>query len=163
MENATTGQRPVFLTVLCILSFIGGSWGVLEGVRNAFTNAPEEEVEEARTAIEEAMTQVEGAGADFALKMMEEGLVMAEQAAANAVPLGYIGLITSLLGLAGVWFMWNLKKSGFYLYAAASLGGLLLPFAFIGFGMMGLLGLGLGGFISVLFIVLYAIHLKYMN
>ena len=161
MQNTTAGQRPTFLTVLCILSLFGGLYGLWDGIRNAFTDAPQKAVEEARTAIEEAMVQMEGAG--FAAKMMEEGLIMAEKAAANAVPLGCIALITSLLGLAGVWFMWNLKRFGFYLYTAASLAGLMLPFVFIGFGMMGLLGLGVGGFISVLFIVLYAIHLKYMN
>lgn len=163
MENSYTGQRPTFLTVLCILSLLGGLWGAWDGIKNAFTDAPQKAVEEARTAIEEAMTQVEGSGAEFAVKMMEDGLVMAEQAAANAVPLGYIGLITSLLGLVGVWLMWNLKKNGFYLYTAASLAGLFLPFTILGFSTIGLLGLGLGGFISVLFIVLYAIHLKYMN
>lgn len=163
MDNAYTGQRPTFLTVLCILSLLGGLWGTWEGIKNAFTNAPQEAVEEARTAIEEAMTQVQGSGADFAVKMMEDGLAMAEQAAANAVPLGYIGLITSVLGLVGVWLMWNLKKNGFYLYTVASLAGLFLPFMYLGFSSMGLLSLGLGGLLTVLFIVLYAINLKHMN
>lgn len=163
MDNAYTGQRPTFLTVLCILSLLGGLWGTWEGIKNAFTNAPQEAVEEARTAIEEAMTQVQGSGADFAVKMMEDGLAMAEQAAANAVPLGYIGLITSVLGLVGVWLMWNLKKNGFYLYTVASLAGLVLPFMYLGFSSMGLLSLGFGGLLTVLFIVLYALNLKHMN
>lgn len=163
MDTTTSGQRPTFLTVLCILSFIGGLWGIWDGVQNAFTDAPQKAVEEARTAIEDAMTQVEGAGADFAMGMMEEGLAMAESAAANAVPLGYIGLVTSLLSLLGVWFMWNLRKNGFYIYVVASLAGLFLPFVFLGFSMVALMGLGVGGFITILFIVLYAIHLKYMN
>jgi hypothetical protein len=163
MENISTGQRPTFLTVLCILSFAGGLWGAWDGIKNAFTNAPLEEVEEARTAIEEAMTQVDGAGADLAVRMMEEGLAIAEQAAANAVPLGYIGLLSSILGLVGVWMMWNLRKNGFYIYVLSSVLGLFLPYIFLGFSMVGLMGLGFIGFITVLFIVLYAIHLKYMN
>lgn len=163
MENITTGQRPTFLTVLCVLSFVGGLWGAWDGMKSAFTDAPLEEVEEARMAIEEAMTQVDGPGADVAVRMMEEGLALAEQAATNAVPLGYIGLISSVLGLVGVWMMWNLRKNGFYIYVVSSILGLSLPYIFIGFSMVGLLGLGFVGFITVLFIVLYAIHLKYMS
>ena len=42
MENpfetqATRAKRPTFLTVLCILTFIGSGWGVLGSIFNFFT------------------------------------------------------------------------------------------------------------------------------
>jgi hypothetical protein len=69
--------------------------------------------------METAMAELEGQGGDFAVKMMESGMAMAETAAANAVPLGYIGLLASALSLLGVWMMWNLKRTGYWIYIVA--------------------------------------------
>jgi hypothetical protein len=95
--------------------------------------------------------------------MMESGMAMAETAAANAVPLGYIGLLASALSLLGVWMMWNLKRTGYWIYIVAGVAGLFLPFIFIGFSTLGLLSLGFGAFITILFIVLYGLNLKHMS
>ena len=163
MDTTTPGTRPTFLTVLCILSFLMGAWGLWSGIEGAFTDKPMRDLEEARTEMETAMAELEGQGGEFAVKMMESGLTMAETAAANAVPLGYIGLITSALSLLGVWMMWNLKRTGYWIYIVASVVGLILPFVFLGFSTLSLLSLGFGAFITVLFIVLYGLNLKHMS
>lgn len=95
--------------------------------------------------------------------MMESAIALAEKSAENAKPLGYVALATSLLSLLGVWLMWNLRRMGFGIYVVASLLGLLVPFAFLGFDLMTFIGLGVGGFITVLFIILYAVNLKHMH
>lgn len=96
-------------------------------------------------------------------KMMESGMVMAEKAAENAKPIGYSNIILSLLSLFGVWQMWNLKKSGFWMYVAASVAGLVVPMVFLGGGMLTLMSVGFGGLISIVFIILYAVNLKHMS
>ena len=158
----TPAQRPTFLTVLCILSFIGGTWGVIDGYRTGFTDKAQQDLEKARTAIEEAMDTM-GDGGGFARRMMEEGMAMAELGAENAGPLGGSGLVLSLLGLAGVWMMWNLKRIGFWVYTVASLGGLIAPLAILGSSMLVIMSLGLGGLFTLLFIILYAVNLKHMR
>lgn len=158
----TTGQRPTFLTVLCILSFIAGAWGIFGGIQSAFTDKPMEDLEEARTAMEDAMEQM-GDGGGMAAEMMESAIQLAERTAEKAKPLGYIGIAASLLSLLGVWQMWNLRRKGFWMYVVASIAGLVAPVLVLGGGLMTVLSLGVGGFFAVLFIVLYAVNLKHMS
>ena len=166
MSDMNTGTampaRPTLLTVICILSFLAGAFGLWSGISNAFTDAPQTELKEARTQMEEAMAQV-GDGNEMVTKMMESGMVMAEKAAENAKPIGYANIVLSLLSLFGVWQMWNLKKSGFWMYVAASVAGLIVPMVFLGGGMLTLMSVGFGGLISIVFIILYAVNLKHMH
>jgi len=163
MEGTTTpGERPTFLTVLCILSFIGGLWGAYTGFSSAFTDKPQRDLEEAQAKIEEARATMGDQGG-LAERMMEEGIAAAEQGVVNAKPLGIASLVLSLVGLVGVWMMWNLKKLGFGIYTAASVLGMVVPLFILDFSMVTLLGLGIGGLISVIFIILYAVNLKHMH
>jgi hypothetical protein len=57
--------------------------------------------------------------------------------------------------------MWNLKKTGFYLYIAGIIILVAAPFA-MG-KLVGAIGASLIGFIGVIFIVMYGVNLKYMN
>lgn len=155
-------QRPTFLTVLCILSFIAGAWGVFDGYRTGFTDKAQRDLEEARTAIEEAMEQM-GEAPAFAQRMMEEGLALAELGATHAQTLGISSLVLSALSLFGVWLMWNLKRNGFWIYTAAGIVGLIVPIAVMGASSLVILGLGVGGLFTLLFIILYAVNLKHMS
>ena len=160
--TSTPGERPTFLTVLCILSFIGGLWGAYSGFSSAFTDQPQRDLEEARAQIEETRATMGDQGG-LAERMMEEGIAAAEQGVEKARPLGIASLVLSLVGLFGVWQMWNLKKMGFGVYTASSVVGLLVPMFILDFSMVTLLGLGFGGLISVVFIILYAVNLKHMH
>ncbi len=44
----------------------------------------------------------------------------------------------------------------------AAVAGLAVPMVFLGGGMLALLSVGVGGFISLVFILLYALNLKHM-
>jgi len=163
--DTTTGQRPTLLTVICILSFIAGAFGLWSGFQNAFTDAPQRELEEAKAQIQESMDQMGDAAASNPMvsRMMEDGLAMAKTAAEKAKPIGYTNLALTLLGLLGVWQMWNLKKNGFWLYLIASIGGLIAPLVFLGTSMVAIMSVGLIGLISIVFIILYAVNLKHMS
>ena len=43
------------------------------------------------------------------------------------------------------------------------MGGLAVPLVFLGGGLMTIISLSIGGFISVVFIALYAVNLKHMH
>ncbi len=163
MDPSAPVQRPTLLTIVCILSFIGGLWGAIDGIRTGFTNKAQDDLAEARAAIEEGMSQLQGQGGEFAQKLMEEGIVMTEKAAEHAKPMGIAALALSLLSLYGVWLMWNLRKQGFWYYTLAAVLGLVVPLYFLGFNMLAIMGLGFGAFVSILFIILYAVNLKHMH
>jgi len=165
MSDMNTGAptRPTLLTVICILSFIFGAWGLWGGIQNAFTDAPQREYEEAKVAMDEAMAQVGDQGNEMVTKMMDSAMVLAEKSVEEAVPMGYTTIVLSLLSLVGVWLMWNLKRNGFWLYVVSAVGGLVAPMIFLGGGLLTMLGVGFIGFFSVLFIILYAVNLKHMH
>ncbi len=142
-QTATTtnesGKRPVFLTVLCILSFIAAGFAVV-GYILAIT----------------AMGVV-SAGAS-ALEGME-GVTMTQTAGPSmGMTWAYIivGFVTTLIALFGVIKMWKLKKMGFYLYVGATVASMVMGMIYSGFGAMGLI-------FPVAFIVMYGLNLKSMK
>ena len=94
-----TGERPTFLTVLCILTFIGSGLGILG-----------------------ALLLIVGAGAIMSFLGSMGG-------ATGAGSMVYIGLslILAIVSLFGALQMWKLKKMGFFIYAGASVIGIILP------------------------------------
>lgn len=161
-KDPSSTQRPTFLTVLCILSAIAGLWGVYGGIQSSFTDKPQRDFEEARTQVEDAMEQV-GQSSGLVANMLESSMDLAERSLEHAEALGFLAIGTSLLGLLGVWLMWNLRRMGFGIYVLASLIGLFAPFGFLGFSLVSVIALGLMGLVTLLFIILYATNLKHMR
>lgn len=155
-------KRPTLLTVICILSFLGGAWGLWEGYKSAFTDAPQRDLEEAKVKIQESIDQM---GADNPMAgMMDEMMAVAEKSVENAKTTGYSNLVFSLISLAGVWLMWNLKKMGFWLYLIASVGGLAVTFMVLGGGgLFANITSIVAVLITVLFLILYGVNLKHMR
>lgn len=135
--DAGTGERPVFLTVLCILSFVAAGLGIL------------------------------GYIAAFALMGAAEGLTnaaVANGATVSGPGTGMIwayiivGFATTILGLVGVIKMWKLQKAGFMLYVAATVVSVVMGIIYSGFGpsIVGIV-------ISAGFIVMYQMNTKAMK
>ena len=154
--------RPTLLTVVCIIAFILGAWGIFSGVKQ-ITQDSDVVLAKAQADMEQARADL-GANADgFAGRMLDSGMEITQKAAENAVPIGIAGIVLALISLFGVWQMWNMKKSGFWLYVLAAIGGLIVPLVFLGGSMLALFSVGIGGFISLIFIILFAVNLKYMH
>lgn len=165
MNAGTAGAphtRPTLLTVICILSFIAGAWSLIGGIRSAFTDKAQQDLQEAQARMEEARAQM-GDQAGAMTGFMDSAMAMAEKAAEKAKPMGYAGIVLALISILGVWWMWNLRKAGFWLYVLASIGGLIVPMVFLGGGWLAMLSVGFAGLISIIFIILYAVNLKYMH
>lgn len=162
MATSAVNARPTLLTIICILSFIMGAWGVFSGVQN-ITKDQNEVLEKARTEMEKAKADLGEQANGLAGRMLDSAMEITERAAANAKPIGIAGIVVALVSLLGVWQMWNLKKSGFWLYLLASIAGLVVPLVFLGGSMMAIASVGFAGFISLVFIILYAVNLKHMH
>lgn len=158
-ENNTGAQaapaRPTFITVLCILTWVGCGIGIVMSIL-AFVAA-------------KAASGMVGMANDMAAAA-GEGMTSEGAAAVAAMNTGmtnvYIqlggGIIGALLCLFGSLQMWKLKKSGFYVYVAGQLFAILIPFIFpimAGMGGMGVVGM----IFPIVFIVLYGINLKHMH
>lgn len=150
-----SAKRPKFLTVLCILSFVGVGLSIIFGVFNYLTYA--------------AASSLTTAALDAAGGAAKEGQQFAN-AFADALGIDYgklklVTLIQILLNLpilAGVILMWKQKKLGYFIYAPIELIQAALPLI-MGLGLLG----GATAIISIVFaitfIVLYGINLKHMQ
>jgi hypothetical protein len=162
----TVPARPQFLTVLCILTwiccgliFISTLWKVL------MPETPEkqlEKIEQLRQYNPEAADQMEA----MLIKQQENG-------PGRTILMNVLTMVALGFSAFGAYMMWQLKRSGFYVYLA----GELLPY--LGFLMGGMEELeaagamsGMGSLAGIVigvmlifdaaFIVMYAVNLKYM-
>ena len=104
-QTAGTKKRPTFLTVLCILTFIGSGLGLLFSIIGVVAS---------------------GAISGFASKL--------PMSTVSGVGMGKsIGILLMYAGsLFGAIQMWNLKKLGFFIYAIANVVLLVLNFGIWG-------------------------------
>ena len=148
MSEETTqsaGKRPVFLTVLCILSFIAAGFAIF-GYIGVIT------VMGAASAITSGMEAMEG------MEGMEGMSALTSAAPSAAMTWTYliVGFLTTIVGLIGVLKMWKLKKQGFMIYAGASIVSLIMSIVYSGFGVV-------GAVITIGFIVMYYLNVKHMS
>jgi hypothetical protein len=173
MENIQTSpsatqpakpQRPTFLTVLCILTFIGSAWGIINGVSN-YMNADVassvvgEAMDEAKDEIKE---EASGTESKIAEKVFSGVSDILDPAKMRKNALFQIG--ANVLTLLGALLMFQLKKTGFWVYLVGTVLAILAPI--IVYGATNLLSLGMTmiyGFFGVLFVVLYAVNLKHLR
>lgn len=159
-------KRPQFLTVLCILSFIGIGLMLAFTIIGIIVNTPERQTEQI-----EQLRQLSPSMAD----QMEEQVAAQQESVLYKVQ-NYINLLFLLGSFLGVLQMWQLKKTGLYIYAIAEL----VPYLFMIIGgkeAMQMFGsMGGGGMQSILyavlvllfvfdsaFVVMYAVNLKHMK
>lgn len=154
MEQTNNGgeaaKRPVFLTVLCILSFIAAGFAILGYI--------------AVIGLMGAASAVSGMASDMSSEMGSEmgDAMSAAMAATPGVGLTWayiiVGFLTTIVGLFGVIKMWKMNKSGFMLYTGATVVSLIMGIVYSGFGasIMGIV-------ISAAFIVMYGLNMKHLK
>jgi hypothetical protein len=172
MTDATTNtgapKRPTFLTVLCILSFIGCAWGAYSGITGYFemkamaTSGAAGMQEIMDQAMDESMAsgEVDAQSAEMA-KDLANSLVGSIDYASMANASLIQGILCLIIGI-GVFMMWNLKKTGFYVYTVCQIAYVLVPFIMVGGLAGGLMGV-LGAIFPIVFIILYGLNLKHMR
>lgn len=155
-------QRPTFLTVLCILTFIGSGWGMLSNLFSLFLANLQDsfQIEQYSTVVGEIGSDgMNVLGADFlhsSLETMRLSLVYARE-------INIMQLVLGLISLLGAILMFQLRRFGFYLYTAAQILMLFVLPYFVGFSGIVWIGFIGSAFISVAFIAMYAVNVKYMT
>lgn len=157
-ENVQTSgapQRPTFLTVLCILSFIASGISI---VGMLLAGAAKGVVESAGGS--ELMDQaMEDAARNNPEMQNMPGMDDAMSAVETAFSWPYMiaATVLILVSLFGVIKMWKLKKQGFFIYAGAGIAGIILPLLFgLPFGTF-------GAIVTLGFIAMYYMNTKVMS
>ena len=156
----TGGVRSTFLTVICVLTFIGSGWGVCKAVRE-YAQA-DTIVAMTSAKLEDAQDKLDGKEQPGFVKGIFSSLAT-NLNAANIRQQAILSLVSCLLTLGGAVMMWNLKKAGFYLYIAGTIVLVVAPIIMMGTGVIGLIGSGMSALIGVVFIVMYGANLKDMR
>lgn len=118
MENASEmRKRPTILTILCTLSFISGTWGLMTNL-SSFENAGEvatgmiQSLDQAKNSFLNAIKS--GAEREKMAKIFADFNILTDtvRIKQNAM----FGIMSSILTLVGVSFMYRMRKKGFGIY-----------------------------------------------
>lgn len=145
-------KRPQFLTVLCILTFIGCAFAFIGAIWGYMSI-------KASTAMLENMGSVEGDSFGM-MSGIQETMIKAVE---NAVPNLVIGILCSIISLYGALQMWNLKKMGFFIYSVGEITPAIASFFLGGGGLIGGTGAVAGLLLAIVWIVLYAVNFKHLK
>jgi hypothetical protein len=157
--------RPTFLTVLCILTFIGSGWAILNNLstyREADTAATM-----VATALDSATIEIDKEiadqpGAEFAQKMMTGARELSDPVKIKKNAL--FGIMAAVITLAGGFLMFQQNKKGFWIYVLGTMVSIVAPF--LVFGMSNFIGVLMGalsGIVGIVFCAMYAANLKHMS
>jgi hypothetical protein len=151
-------QRPGLLTVLCILTFIGSGFGVLNNVMGMIMSPIKNFLnpEFFEMVLEEVQDEP-------ARQFVEQALEIGQKAIEHIFEISLAQFLLYAASLTGAILMFQLKKTGFYIYATAQVLLLFVPAIFLGFNLFVNIGILFSSVFTILFIALYAINLKKMN
>lgn len=157
--------RPTFLTWLCILTFIGSGWAIVSSVFtltsvNKYSNIlSREKVSNDTMRLDSTGTQTnKDKELSTRIKTSFSKILKKE----NLRKLAIGNLIAALFTLAGALFMWNLKRTGFYIYIIGVTISLAIPFYLFGNDFIAVGATSFNNFFGLVFIALYALNLKAM-
>lgn len=159
--------RPTLLTVLCILSFIGSGWIIVSNIYTYSTAAHTARmfsINKVKISNDSSLKKDSAAKrwrrdqTTFGPKMMTSlSKVMTED---NIRKSAIGNIISALCTLLGALLMWRLRRSGFYLYIAGTIVGLLAPFYLYGNNLLAVGISSVPTFFGLVFIALYALNIK---
>lgn len=161
-EKQNSPVRPTFLLVICILTFIGSGWSVLSNLFSIFTSG----MMDSSLQMEQysnMMGNIEGsASSSFLAGFLNSSMEVLQATAAHAREIAVMQLVLSVISLLGAIMMFQLRRFGFYLYTAAQILALFVLPYFAGFSTLVVIGMLWSAFISLIFIILYTVNLRYM-
>jgi hypothetical protein len=162
-SNLQFKDRPTFLTVLCILTFVGAGIGFLGAVYGLAT------IQSTIAQLEQSRDSLSELGASFGDGFNDMLTSQIEVTKKYGLISAILNTVGNGLCLLGAYWMWSLKKNGFYVYNIGQILPLIASFGLMGgmdLGMFAGLAVGamiVGAMIPVAFIVMYGLNLKHMK
>lgn len=115
-------KRPVFLTVLCILTFVSTGYGILSGILIGISGKPSTEFiqeQQVKTAI--MADEFRSTGFLYFADVMDKLGRMQTQVFENNSLHAAVTVVVSIVGLFGAWLMFKGRKLGFHFYIMYSI------------------------------------------
>ncbi len=163
-EQPATNQpaRPLFLTVLCILTFIGSGLSIISNSFSYITADTRADLVQA--AMDDAKNKIEeegNANSGIAKKIFSDtsDLVKPE----NMKKSNLFSILAALITLFGAVLMFRLKKTGYWLYIIGTVLGIAGPMYVFGENIISMLSTIFIGIIGIVFVILYGLNLKYLK
>ena len=157
-QVTNTKKRPVFVTVLGILGFIGVGWQIVSGVMSMLAGAVTSAVSDVATEGLSNLDNVEGMNVEGTEALND----LASSATSSLTTLGIVNIVAALVCLLGVIWMWGLKKKGFFVYAIGEIAAPIATVVLVGFGFGGAMAM-VGMIFPIIFIILWGLNLKHMS
>lgn len=165
MERASDGnKRPTILTILCTLSLFAGTWGLMSSFSN-YENANEvssltaQAIDQTRDRFLSSMQS--GPQKDAILKTIKEFSILTDTVRIKQNAL--FGILSNLLTLIGVSFMYRLRRMGYGIYLLGIGVYVFSPlFVYGPSNMAGMSFFVLSLFVGLLFSYFYWRMMKYM-
>ena len=159
-------ERPVFLKVLCILTFIGSGYGIINSAITYFKADTISQIfVDVKTKMNEDLAKKKNAGKPDKVILINNIMKNASELSTpeNLRKTSIGNAISAIFCLWGAFFMWKLRRIGFYFYTLGTLISIILPFYLFGSNFLTNISAGFLGFIGILFVIFYAMNLKSMK
>ncbi|MDA9261935.1 hypothetical protein N9P38_01090 [Flavobacteriales bacterium] len=153
-------ERPSFLTVLCIITFVFSGFLLISTLYGLVTYdelAQQEAFELTIVSMEELGENLPGM--DENIRDLE---IFNKEQMDNNVTLQAMSILSILLSLFGAFLMYQLKKVGFHLYLASKVVGL-IPLLIFTLSTAVFWAYGIFLVFTIAFVIMYSRNLKFMK
>jgi hypothetical protein len=168
-------RRTTFITVLCILTFVGSGFSLLTNIYGYFTakqSAEQMQLVQKMAQNDSAFAPQKGKSStqdslkekqskEFTKKIFSSISTSFTEDNLKKNALGAI--LAAILCIGGAILMFQINKKGYLLYVAGTLVGIAIPLMLYGSNFMGILGSVVSGFFGLVFCILYGVNLKDMK
>ena len=164
-QEQETPKRPVFLTVLVILTWVSVGMMIMTNFTGLVTGPlGEEELLEQEIKAAESIVELREVGQDSFVQFIEVGLernrYLHEKAFYQA---NTVTLILAILGAVGAWYMWNRRKLGFHLYIVYSLLTVVQSYFIYPMDLIIQVEIYFNLAMSAMFVFMYSLNLHWMS
>lgn len=158
------GKRPVFLLVLCILSFVYLGFTTLSGLSGLMLGpASDSDMKESMVQMDKSIEELEQNNMDSWTPTFKKIKMMTLSANKQYYPIKLISLIVAVFGVFAVMKMLQGDKIGFHLYIIYSIASVSQVYLFHAPSSVPSFMIIIEVILSVGFIAMYAANLKWMR
>jgi hypothetical protein len=154
-------SKKPFLTLLCILTFIGSAFFILSSANGLLsnTNVDSEQMEDIFDQVKDQIEASAKSEAESAQAMEMINKIVPDLVPEKIKTFNVFILISSLFTMVGAALMWGLNKKGFYVYILGTLILCISPLIIFE-SLIGISFAVFFGFIGVIFSLLYFFNFK---
>lgn len=164
LDNVSKPSRPNGLMILLVLTFINTGGAVIMGIISVlFLRPTEADMRASKIQMAKSISIFQDMGMDYLVKMFEKIQIMTEILNANFIASNVLNIGVAILGVISAFLMYNRKIIGFHGYIIYNILQVGALYIFVSPAYVPTVIVVTNLLISLLFILLYSKHLKYLR